>query len=418
MRTKIASKNLIILILSFIIFSSAECYKEATTQRLNSFPQFLIPDGLGVNIHFIGAPERDIALIKEAHIKLIRADLTWSRIERKKGIYNFAIYDTLVNALTKSGTRVLFILDYGNRLYGKTRALKQPQQIEGFAKFAFEAAKHYKDKNIIWEIWNEPNLEKFWGEPPNPDNYMVLLRKTVKAIRKADPNSLIIAPAVCGCDIGFMKKCIDKGLLEFVDAVSLHPYREGGPETVLECYAKLKNLIEDNLPKNRQRIGIVSSEWGWGLSYLGLKDTGRDRAELKQAEYLTRRFCIEAYAGIKCAVYYKWRENNHGLVRNNYSLKPSYTAFTILNEQLSGYCNDVTRLDIGDSKTVFVFLFKGKDHSKIVAWRAEGTERVSIPIRGNIIKAVDFLGNSVRLSAKGKFVNVELSEKPIFIHIE
>ncbi len=34
----------------------------------------------------------------------------------------------------------------------------------GYAKFAAALAAHYKDYDIVWEIWNEPNTMTFWGK--------------------------------------------------------------------------------------------------------------------------------------------------------------------------------------------------------------------------------------------------------------
>ncbi len=54
--------------------------------------------------------------------------------------------------------RIVFILDYGNDLYGGGNAHHFDAGRAAFARFAAAAARHYRGKGIIWEIWNEPNL--------------------------------------------------------------------------------------------------------------------------------------------------------------------------------------------------------------------------------------------------------------------
>ena len=46
-------------------------------------------------------------------------DLKWDVTERERGRYDFSPYDRLTNAIEPLGIRALFILDYGNPLYGE-----------------------------------------------------------------------------------------------------------------------------------------------------------------------------------------------------------------------------------------------------------------------------------------------------------
>jgi len=403
----------------FLIIISSTCVRKTPISKEHEFPEVFIPDGIGVNIHFTGAPSKDIMLMKDANIKLIRADLTWTSVEKKKQEYDFTRYDQLIDTLEKQGTRILFILDYSNRLYGTEKSIKTEKQRNGFASFAAKAAERYKGRGVIWEIWNEPNFLRFWGEEPNVDDYMALVKVTCSAIRKVDPSCKIVAPALLGCAaVGFIKKCAERGLFEVVDGVSVHPYGEGGPEWVLDCYRDLRLLIDEYTPRGKTKPRILSSEWGWGLKYLDMDVIGKEGAELKQAAYLTRRFCSEALAGVACGIYYKWRENNHGLIRNNHSLKPSYTAFKVINEQLTGFCDKVSRLEISNNDTFFIIVFEGKAGKKLVLWCTEGTGTTAIPFKGKKAKGVDFLGKPIEFEVKNNILNIELTEQPVFLGME
>jgi hypothetical protein len=408
----------VFLLLFAIFLTSATCSRKPDVALKNRFPETLIPDGIGVNIHFPGAPHKDMALIEEAHIKFIRADLTWAHVERKRGHYDFSSYDQLVDSFQLQGGRILFILDYGNRLYADERSMKTENQRSGFAQFAKEAAKRYRGKGVLWEIWNEPNIKQFWGEEPSAEDYMALVKATCSAIREADGEALIIAPATIGLDTKFIRACAEEGLFELVDGVSYHPYREGGPESVLESHRQLEKIIEEFTPQGKERPRIVSSEWGWGLSFMTAEIDGEVDPSLRQAAYLTRRFCIEAYAGVACAIHYKWREDNHGLIKSNYAPKPSYQAFKTLNEQLTRFSRAMTRLEIGSADTNFVFIFEGTSGKKMVAWRTEGSEIVSVPFKGRKAQGVDFLGAPVAFDVRDGVLKLILSEKPLFIEVQ
>src|SRR5437868_12353189 len=103
----------LLLILALLLCVTAASAAPAPS----GLPGPTVPLGLGVNIHFVEPPARDVAMIAAAGFGFVRMDFFWAGIERQKGRYDFSGYDHLVSALTGHGIRPLFILDYGNPLY-------------------------------------------------------------------------------------------------------------------------------------------------------------------------------------------------------------------------------------------------------------------------------------------------------------
>ncbi len=135
-------------------------------------PQPVLPDGVGVNIHFVTGQEKDLDLIAAAGFRFVRMDFHWQAIETSKGEYHWADYDQLLTNLEKRGLRAILILDYSHPLYEeevtsphpftgqphKTTASPQhPASVAAFARWAAAAAKHFQGRRVLWEIWNEPN---------------------------------------------------------------------------------------------------------------------------------------------------------------------------------------------------------------------------------------------------------------------
>ena len=56
----------------------------------------------------------------------------------------------------------------------------------------------------------------------------------------ADPNALVVAGATSQIPFEWLEGCFRKGLLEWIDVLSVHPYRSQPPETVTEDYAELR----------------------------------------------------------------------------------------------------------------------------------------------------------------------------------
>ena len=174
-------------------------------------PDNVFPNGVGVNIHFTRGHQRDLDMIAAAGFRIVRMDFLWGSTERIRGVYDWSEYDELTRELERRGIRAYYILDYSNPLYegtvitlnpdtGReedrtTASPRRPESITAFARWAAAAAGHFRGRHIVWEIWNEPNIQ-FWKPQPDVKQYIALALATCKAIREADPQATIVAPRV------------------------------------------------------------------------------------------------------------------------------------------------------------------------------------------------------------------------------
>src|SRR6058998_1697196 len=83
----------------------------AVAAQAADLPELVLPQGVGVNIHFTRGHERDLDLIAAAGFKFVRMDFGWGGTERKKGEYSWADYDELTANLDKRGLRAIYILN-------------------------------------------------------------------------------------------------------------------------------------------------------------------------------------------------------------------------------------------------------------------------------------------------------------------
>ena len=147
----------------------------------NALPPPVVPQCVGVNIHFTGQPTQDLEGLARGGFGWIRMDFLWDAIEKTKGVYDFSAYDSLLAGLTARHIKPLFILDYGNDLYEKGRP-RTPEARAAFARFAAAAVRHFRGKTILWEIWNEPN-GGFWLPKANVQEYGALALETARRSR-------------------------------------------------------------------------------------------------------------------------------------------------------------------------------------------------------------------------------------------
>jgi len=386
--------------------------------EIESLPHPAIPNGFGVNIHFTGEP-RDLDMIAAAGFKFIRMDLAWSRVERVKGVYDFDTsgYDTLTKGCTKRDIHVLYILDYSNKLYESERSVRTEAGRRAFAAFAGAAAKRYAGKEILWEIWNEPNLKHFWSPQPSVEDYCKLVEATVGRIRQADPTGQLVAGATSQIPLEWFEECFKKGLLKWIDILSVHPYRSQAPETVIEDYAKLRELVKRYVPAGRD-MPIISGEWG----YSNLNWDKSRLSEQEQARYLARMFLINLHQGIPISIWYDWkndgtnpneREHQFGTVHHDLSPKTAYLATKVLSSTLEGYTVN-ERLDLGN-KDDFVYRLTKDQSEAIVFWTLGNKHEVTMPVEPTEVTLVDIYGSKVVINFKTGNLKLRAEQSPQYL---
>jgi len=337
-----------------------------------------------VNIHFVRGHEHDLDLISAAGFKFIRMDFGWGASERRAGEYNWSDYDALAANLEKRGLRAIYILDYSNGLYEEDGASpRHPESVAAFARWAGAAARHFRGRRIIWEIWNEPNIGQFWKPKPDVNEYLALAKAACQALRQNDPGATIMAPASSEFPWPFLEAVCASGLLEQLDAVSVHPYRgpQRPPETAAADYARLRGLIERYASPEKKALPIVSGEWGYSTHRRGVSlET--------QAAFLARQQLANLWQGLPLSIWYDWKndgndpaenEDNFGTVYPDLRPKPAYAALAVLTRELAGY-RVARRLDAGQPDDYVLLLVNSAGAQKLAAWTSAGSRAASIEL--------------------------------------
>jgi hypothetical protein len=350
-----------------------------------------LPTGLGVNIHFTHPKPGEMEMIAAAGFTTFRMDLAWSATERRRGEYDFSAYDHLLAACEAHHIRPYLILDYGNRLYDNDQSPHTDEARNAMAAWAAAAVLHLKGRNVIWEMWNEPNIKQFWKPVPNVEDYIALTKAVGAAIRKAGPGETFIGPAASTMDFKFLEPCLKAGLLEYWDAVSVHPYRQTAPETASADYRRLRELVEKYAPAGKA-VPILSGEWGYSAAW------SKYDANV-QGKMLPRQFLTNAMNGVPVSIWYDWHddgtdpkeaEHHFGTVLNPYhenrtppyDPKPAYLAVKSLTTELGAY-RFAKRLEAGNPADDYVLLFVSANDAnarKLAVWTTSAqSHRLTIP---------------------------------------
>jgi hypothetical protein len=134
-----------------------------------------------------------------------------------------------------------------------------------------------------WQIWNEPNLTRYWTPPPGQGfarSYVRLLRAAHQALEAADPGSRTILAGLPNESWTALRAIYRRGGRGSFDAVSLHPYT-GKPRNVVRL-AELAQREMRRAHDGRRPIWITELSWpaakGKTQTTAGFETTDRGQA--------------------------------------------------------------------------------------------------------------------------------------------
>lgn len=173
---------------------------------------------LGILAH-VGADSAQMRLMYEAGMRWVRTDIEWSDVERPEGKWDFSALDAKIDLEIKTGLKPLGIL-----LYDVPWAHPAHENLDKWLGFVERAVGHFKDRVKYWEVWNEPNLLRFWDRPDGAD-YAKLLKATYGLIKQLSPEATVVYGGVCGVPLEFIEESLKAGAAGSFDRLAFHPYR-------------------------------------------------------------------------------------------------------------------------------------------------------------------------------------------------
>lgn len=389
----------------------------------SALPDSVVPEGLGVNIHFTDPAPGEMAMLAAGGFRWVRMDFGWEGIEREPGRYDFSAYDRLLSALEPYEIRPILLFDYANPHYDGGLSPHTDRARAAFARWVGASVRHFRGRGVVWEIYNEPNIQ-FWRPFPNVADYAKLALAVGRAIRAAAPGELYVGPAISRMDLAFLEKCFRDGLLAYWDAVTIHPYRTACPETAAADYRRLRRLIARFAPRGKP-IPILSGEWGFSAVPANNLDT------MRQGKYLARQYLTNLANDVPLGIWYDWRddgtnpqeaEHHFGTVENPffagrdpvYEPKPAYLAARTLADELRGF--RFNKALATDDPRDHILLFARGDDVRVAAWsEVAAPHAVRIPASAGTFRRVSFTGGVLPpLRADGSGLRVSLDDGPVY----
>lgn len=209
--------------------------------------------------------KRTFEMIAAAGIHWVRVQFPWEDIEicgkndfrdcRHSGADAWAKYDYIVQEAQRNGLELIVRLDsppdWARERFRATpevqaaaadgrRVTGPPDNLQDFADFAAIVAGRYREQLRFFQIWNEPNLPGEWNyHRQDPAELVAMLRVTRAAIKGANPEAVILFPALSPTDgrgdgmndLDYLQGVYDAGGREQFDIMSAQLYGLGQPPT-------------------------------------------------------------------------------------------------------------------------------------------------------------------------------------------
>ncbi|MCS7306008.1 MAG: carbohydrate binding domain-containing protein [Thermoguttaceae bacterium] len=153
----------------------------------------------------------------------------WYVVEPEKG--RFVWHDAEVQELRSRGFMIMANLGHPPLWAARPHPKDQdhgrwtsapPREMTEWENYVFKTVEHYRPWIRHWEIWNEPCWQTFFSG--TPEEYAELLKTAYRAIKRADPQAVVIGGCFSFHAQEWTKRVLQQDALRFMDALSYHVY--------------------------------------------------------------------------------------------------------------------------------------------------------------------------------------------------
>ncbi|MFH1281162.1 MAG: family 1 glycosylhydrolase [Candidatus Omnitrophota bacterium] len=287
--------------------------------------------------------EKSISLMQSAGVGWVRLDFLWQDIEPVEGKFDFVKYDKVVELLKVKGIHILGVLHYSADWASSCGEWNcPPKDNKIFVNYASKIIQRYKDQVKYWEVWNEPDSAVYWKQQDSLKSYGGLLKDVYLAAKEIDPECKILNGGIAN-GLASINHLYDNGTQDYFDILNLHffetPLHGQNAIKAVASYAKLAYKVMVRNGDAHKKIWITeigcpglhrklsTNNWWMGNNPTEaqqaqwLKDVYTELLKNPQVEKIFWAFFRDTKKHWDNGVDY------FGLVRWDYSIKPSFKAY-------------------------------------------------------------------------------------------
>lgn len=284
--------------------------------------------------------ERAVKLMKDAGVGIVRMDIIWNDVEPANDRWEFEKYDRILDLLSRSGIKVLALLNYNADWTGQNWNDAPDKKL--YAAYVRKVVARYKDRIAYWEVWNEPNQDIYWVPQDRMEAYTAVLREAYPAIKQEDPAAVVLLGGLSGDCAASLADVYRHGGRRFFDVVNAHPFQDPHLPTAMERmkaqHAALREVMEKNGDGGKPiwftELGCPGVPDGKSTQNWWLGDNPSEKTQAAWVETVYREPL--RWKGVEKVFWAFFRDTpNHfltgtdyfGLVREDFTPKPAFEAY-------------------------------------------------------------------------------------------
>lgn len=230
--------------------------------------------------------------------------ISWKSISCAPGVYDWSILDHFVEKAIGRGVDIIYTFGVipswastnpagGGCAYGNGTCY--PPDVDAWKNFVTVITTRYTGKIKYWELWNEPNVAKFWN---GTSIDLVSLAAAAYPIIKA-AGGVVVSPSPQGANAyKWLDSYFEAGGYSYLDVVAFHGYLYGDPEQIIDLVSNVRSVVAKYDSVGARPIWDTEHNWGdptWPFGATG-----------QQAAWLARFIPLSFANGIARSVWYMW----------------------------------------------------------------------------------------------------------------
>jgi polysaccharide biosynthesis protein PslG len=308
--------------------------------------------------------QRDFSKLRSTGVRTFRLALDWPSVQPTPDAPHFGAIDQLVGNLAARGIRpVPFV--YGSPSWVAKQPNRPPlgsaRKERAWREFLALAVERYRPGGTYWtgdypgdhpgaepkpitawQIWNEPNLPKYFSANHTTRKYAQLVKISNRAITGVDPQAKVVLAGLTGYAKPRGWNFLDNlyrvnGIKQNFDVAALHPYAA----TIDQFRTELHRIRKVITGHHDAHTALWLTEVGWGSAQ---NRYALNKGPQGQKRMLKRSFRLVLHKrsawNIRRLLWFDWRDprrgaasncsfcDSAGLLKHNREPKPAYQAFS------------------------------------------------------------------------------------------
>lgn len=308
--------------------------------------------------------DQTVSRLRTAGAGWVRMNVSWSGAQPDgPTTYNtgwLADIDYAVRAARGAGLRVLMPIADGVPYWASADPNKRtvdgqrswnkmwrPSSMAAYGGFVGYLVSRYAPLSVTaFEIWNEPNLSRFWPSGPSAAAYVPMLRAGYEAVKRAAPGATVVLGGLSKNDASYLAGVYAAGGRPYFDVAAVHPYTGAvSPATcwndatgrrAKDAFCGIQSVRSVMVANGDAAKSLWLTEMGWSTTTGAYGVT-----ETQQAAFLSEAYKqIAAMPYVTNSFVYTFRniywlkddasswQANAGLLRTTFTAKPALASFT------------------------------------------------------------------------------------------